>query len=258
MEAFTVEAKLFVYARKQLGLGQRGMAMRLGVNQSSISKIESGVHRPRVSTIRKLERLMRLPAEHLACLAMGKPVPAPKPPMPAPAKKETKAIRLNARYRTMETEGLEYLKSKYFVSAYELDRKANRALYVLQQKELKHKLHRLNMEVLTEKHQDATDLHTYLLRTNAPANLQAITQNRLDKANSELTAQRYYGINILHATELALEQMKIDEMRLKADLYRSHLSQVEYVLHHREPLSTKGEGKVVAMKVSRDVYREVL
>lgn len=254
----TAEAKMFVYARRQLGMSQRRLAIRLGVNQSSISKIESGVHRPRVSTMRKLERLMRLPAEHLACLAMGKPVPAPKPERPAPATKETKVIRLNARYRTLETEELEYLKSKYFVSAYDLDRKANRASYVLQQKELKHKLHRLNMEALTKKHQDAADLHAYLLHTNAPANLQASTQKRLDRAASQLTAQCHYGINILHATELVLEQMKIDEMRLKADLYRSHMSQVENVLHHRKPLPTKGEGKVVAMTVLQNVYREVL
>ncbi|MFA0960187.1 multiprotein-bridging factor 1 family protein [Roseivirga sp. BDSF3-8] len=257
MEAVTIEAKLFVYARKQLGLGQRGMAMRLGVNQSSISKIESGVHRPRVSTIRKLERLMRLPAEHLACLAMGKSAPAPKPELSAAAK-ETKVIRLNARYRTMDTEALEYLKAKYYVGAYELDRKANRASYVLTQKELKHKLHRLNMDALEQQHKEAADLHAHLQSTNAPANLQASTQKRLDKASSELTAQRYYGINILHATKLVLEQMKIDEMRLKADLYRSHMSQVENVLHHRKPLSAKGEGKVVAMTVSRTVYREVL
>ncbi|MGB5931345.1 MAG: helix-turn-helix transcriptional regulator, partial [Cyclobacteriaceae bacterium] len=64
MEAVTAEAKMFVYARRQLGMSQRRLAIRLGVNQSSISKIESEVHRPRVSTIRKLERLMRLPAEH--------------------------------------------------------------------------------------------------------------------------------------------------------------------------------------------------
>ncbi|MFA0963957.1 multiprotein-bridging factor 1 family protein [Roseivirga sp. BDSF3-8] len=246
MEAVTAEARLFIYARRQSGLSQRRMATRLCINQSSISKIESGTHRPRVSTIRKLERLMGQSAEHLACLAMGKPIPAPEPQKPAPAS-EAKVIRLNPRYRKMETSDLAYLRARFFTHAYELERKAMQAAHFLSQKTLKHKLHRLNMEHLEQQYQSAAAIHAHLERAQAPATLQDQTKTALDLAASRLKKQRYYGINIPNAAALAREQMKIEEMRLKVDLLRTNLSQIENILTRRKRPQTTGKGRVVAL-----------
>lgn len=53
MEA--ISSKLFLYVRTQRNLSQAGMAIRLNVNQSTISKIEKGMHRPRAKLTQKLE-----------------------------------------------------------------------------------------------------------------------------------------------------------------------------------------------------------
>lgn len=45
-------------ARHQLGLTQRGLADRLGVNHTYLSKIENGHMRPGMPTLRKLAELM--------------------------------------------------------------------------------------------------------------------------------------------------------------------------------------------------------
>jgi transcriptional regulator with XRE-family HTH domain len=260
MEPVTAEAKMFVYARRQWGMSQRKMARRLGVNQSSISKIESGVHRPRVSTIRKLERLMRQPADHLACLAMGKPLPEPQKPATAaaPAAKEAKVIKLNPRYRRMDSSDLNYLKGKYFVEAHDLERKALRTQYTLREKALKSRLHRLNMEAFREQHQSAADLHAYLQRTDAPADMQQQAKMSLDKAAAQLQKQRFYGINILTSTELARKQLDAECMIIRAALRRKEILQIESVLNTRTKPATITGGRVVSLPAVQDKkYRQV-
>jgi transcriptional regulator with XRE-family HTH domain len=249
MEAVTAEAKMFVYARRQLRMSQRRMAVWLGINQSSISKIESGVHRPRVSTIRKLERLMHQPAGHLACLAMGKPLPEPQKTAAPPPTEEARTIKLNPHYGRMDTNDLNYLKGKYFVDAHDLERKALRTSFMLKEKALKSRLHRLNMEVFREQYQSAADLYTYLQRTNAPGPMQQQAKKDLDTAAARLQKQRFYGINILTATELARKQLDVECMTLQVALRRNEIMQIEHVLSTRNKTGAATRGRVVALPV---------
>ncbi|HID00579.1 MAG TPA: helix-turn-helix domain-containing protein [Piscirickettsiaceae bacterium] len=51
--------------RKYLGLTQQALAERAGMPQSALARIESGRHKPRLDTLRKLARAMNLTLEQL-------------------------------------------------------------------------------------------------------------------------------------------------------------------------------------------------
>jgi len=52
-------------ARKQLGLTQEQVAERSGVHATEVSRIEAGKRDPRVSTVRRLAKAVRLPPGRL-------------------------------------------------------------------------------------------------------------------------------------------------------------------------------------------------
>jgi DNA-binding XRE family transcriptional regulator len=56
MENETVSARIFRYVRRKWKLSQIAMADQLAVNQSTISKIEKGLHQPKMRLITRLER----------------------------------------------------------------------------------------------------------------------------------------------------------------------------------------------------------
>ena len=66
-------ARLFTFCRENLGWSQRTMAQQLGVNQSTISRIERGDIFPRTRLIEKLEKAMKLDLQQIIskCLYPG-------------------------------------------------------------------------------------------------------------------------------------------------------------------------------------------
>ena len=53
----TVSSRIFVHVRQERNLSQAAFARRLEVHQSTISKIEKGIHRPRPKLTKRLEQL---------------------------------------------------------------------------------------------------------------------------------------------------------------------------------------------------------
>lgn len=255
MKNKTAEAQMFIYVRKQMGLSQRKMAVKLGVNQSSISKIESGVHRPRVSTIRKLERMAGKPAELLAYAALNMPVPAPTPqPIHTSVQKEAKVVKLNADYRKLKTKDLKYMHAKAFVKAYELDIKARRAALKFRDKALKSQLHRITTAYLKQQLDDANALNHHLTATNATQNLLEQVTGRISETSRKYNAEMNYGIHLPTPVELMRAQMKIDFMAQTAKYYAAEANATEYELHKRQNEKTSTglapAGRVVRLAAS--------
>jgi hypothetical protein len=147
----------------------------------------------------------------------------------------------------MDTSDLTYLKGRYAVAAHDLERKALRTSFILKDKALKSWLHRLNMEAFREQYQSAEDLCTYLQRTDAPAGMQEQAKRGLDTAATRLQKQRFYGINILTATELARKQLDVECMTLQVALRHNEVMQIERVLSSRKQPSATTRGRVVAL-----------
>lgn len=238
MKGVSAEARLFEYARKHLGMSQRRLALRLGMNQSSISKIESGVHRPRVNTIRKLELLTGKRAELLACEALGLPVPKPVREVSTTEKQqEARVIKLNPRYRQMDTKELEYLKCKFSSDAVDLKVKAHRDTYQLKGKILKTRLHKITLEHLQLKYKEVSSLHDFLLKKGAPTKMLETTQTRLNTAALQLKKQKSYGIHLHTIAELMLEELKIDTLLAKSRKRSQYAAQIEFILETRKQQS---------------------
>ncbi|MGB3183773.1 MAG: helix-turn-helix transcriptional regulator [Cyclobacteriaceae bacterium] len=237
MKGVSAESRLFIYVRKQLGLSQRKMAVKLGINQSSISKIESGVHRPRVSTIRKLERLVRKPADTLACEALGMPVPEPTP-MAAPKQQEARVIKINPRYRHIDTRELEYLHARFSMEANELKRKALHARYTLEAKALRTRLHRITWAYIIEEEEQAETVHALLQEKAAPARLKEYAGKQLMEVKARKLAEKSYGIHLRTVPELMLEDVKVEAMELKSESRSQQAAQIKRILKDRKRRET--------------------
>lgn len=69
MKNETVSARTFRYVRRKFMLTQAGMADLLAVNQSTISKIEKGVHQPKNKLVIRLESYTRQSFRELVLLS---------------------------------------------------------------------------------------------------------------------------------------------------------------------------------------------
>lgn len=52
-------------ARVNSGLGQKEAAKRLGVSESTLYKWESGINKPNVKYLDKIQKVFKMPIEHI-------------------------------------------------------------------------------------------------------------------------------------------------------------------------------------------------
>jgi ribosome-binding protein aMBF1 (putative translation factor) len=194
---------LFKYARQSLGLNQKEMAERLLVNQSTVSKIESGRHCPHRGTLLRMVRLTGLSMEVLTDRATTQT---------EQLKTGRSAGRPAIRYKAEDVQVARFRQNELHKK---LKQKLHKRETELQKLEAQRYMHDLAEEHALQKLSEAKEVRAHLQQTAAPADLLYAASKTEQEAAAHLALLHKKGIHLPTGYELLLMEAEIKQLRAR-------------------------------------------
>lgn len=225
MREYGVYAAAFRYGRRLLQLNQAQMARRLGVNQSTVSRIENGTHSPRRG---KIELLEKMTGKSVSALSNARSIyTIDRKAIKREANDTVYQQGRKARLEDINDEGRKYLKNRWHTEIVDIQRQIDRKQYELNK-------HRHRREVADRVFREAENilgqqrrLFDYLQTHKAPDTLLNPVRTGLEAAVLQVQDARSRSIMLLTPYEIMVRQSNIDTLQLRKTYLQKQVETLE-------------------------------